>query len=143
MKMWVKLMDLSAEYNPRYRLRANAEEVQRALFADFIVRDDAFLMVCEVDRRLISFANGFLTRPAKTFAQSTIGVIENLFVIKPWRRRGIGREMAARSASLLSHLGAVELHVNVIPKNTDSLKFWRALDYQVQRVAMFKPASIE
>ncbi|HPQ69257.1 MAG TPA: GNAT family N-acetyltransferase [bacterium] len=137
-KMWVELMELTAEFNPRYRLRSGAEEAQRALFADMLARDDSFLMVADVDGKLIAFANGYLTQPYKTFAQAPIGVIENLYVRESFRRRGLGREVSTRAAAWLTHFGATEVHVNVVPKNIDSLKFWRALGYEVHRVAMVK-----
>jgi len=137
-KLWAELMNLTAEINPRYRLRSGAEEVQQKVFSELLANDDAFIIVAEAEKRIIAFANGFLTQPAKTFAQSKIGVIENLMVIEPWRRRGLGKELSNRAMAVLHKMGAIEIHVNVIPKNIVSLKFWRALGFEVQRLGMTK-----
>lgn len=136
--LWTELMDLTAEYNPRYRLRAGAEEVQREIFVDMLRSEEMFIIVCQADSNIIAFANGYITSPAKVFAQSVLGYIENLYVIEPWRRRGIGREVANRAIAWLKHFGAIEITVNAIPKNTESLRFWRAMDFAVHRVAMNK-----
>jgi ribosomal protein S18 acetylase RimI-like enzyme len=136
--LWKELMDLTAEVNPRYRLRVNAEDQQRAIFTEYVRRADAYVIVAETAGRIISFSNGYLTMPAKTFAQSVIGVLENLMVAEEYRRQGIGREMAGKAIGWLGHHGAMEIYVNVIPKNVGSLRFWRAMGFEVQRLAMFK-----
>jgi ribosomal protein S18 acetylase RimI-like enzyme len=136
--LWKELMDLTAEVNPRYRLRVNAEDQQRAIFSEYIRRSDAYVIVGEAAGRIVSFSNGYLTMPAKTFAQSVIGVLENLLVVEDYRRRGIGRETATKAIAWLGRQGAMEIYVNVIPKNVGSLKFWRAMGFEVQRLAMFK-----
>jgi GNAT superfamily N-acetyltransferase len=137
-QMWADLMNLTAEVNPRYRLRAGADELQHAVFLDLLKRNDSFVIVAVAGPKLIGFVNGYFAYPSKVFAQSTIGVLENLFVVEPWRRHGIGRELVNRSVAWLKHFGALELHVNVVPKNVASLKFWRAMEFQVHRLAMVK-----
>ena len=137
-EMWTSLMNLTAEVNPRYRLRPGADDLQRAVFQDLLKRNDSFVIVATAGPKLIAFANGYFAYPSKVFAQSTIGVIENLFVVEPWRRHGIGKELVNRAMAWLKHFGAMELHVNVVPKNVVSLKFWRAMEFQVHRVAMVK-----
>jgi GNAT superfamily N-acetyltransferase len=137
-QMWVDLMNLTAEVNLHYRLRPGADELQHAMFVELLKRSDSFVIVACAGPNLIGFANGYFAYPSKVFAQSTIGVIENLFVVEPWRRRGIGKELVDRAMAWLKHFGAMELHVNVVPKNVASLKFWRAMEFQVHRVAMVK-----
>lgn len=135
-QLWKALMDLTARYNDRYRLRTGATELQREIFADYLRRDDSYLLVGEVDHRLLAFSNGYLTLPGKAFGQTSIGVLENLYVVETWRRQGGGRQMAEAAIEWLTREGALEIYVNVIPKNTNSLQFWRHMGFEVQRLAM-------
>lgn len=134
--MWEELMDLTAVFNPRYRLRAGSVDLQRAVFVDYLRRQGAYVLVGEVDGQVVSFSNGYVTLPAKTFAQAVIGVLENLFVGDQWRRMGIGKQMADAAIERLVDQGAQEIYVNVIPGNGASVKFWRAMGFEVQRLAM-------
>jgi ribosomal protein S18 acetylase RimI-like enzyme len=134
--MWKDLMDLTAVYNSRYRLRAGAADLQRATFTDYLRREDSYLLVGEQAGELVSFSNGYLTVPGKTFAQTVIGVLENLFVVETARGRSLGRQTAEAAIAWLREQGAMEIYVNVIPKNNGSLRFWRAMGFDVQRLAM-------
>jgi hypothetical protein len=44
--------------------------------------------------------------------------------------------MAGRAMNWLKHQGATEIYVNVVPQNVGSLRFWRAMGFGVQRLAM-------
>lgn len=134
--LWKELMDLTAEFNRHYRLRAGAADQQRTVFEEYLRREDSYILVGLVAGRVAAFSNGYLTMPAKSFAQAPIGVLENLFVTESQRRRGRGRELAEAAIGWLSQQGAAEIFVNVIPKNSGSLKFWRAMGFEVQRLAM-------
>jgi ribosomal protein S18 acetylase RimI-like enzyme len=136
--LWKALMDLTADYNVHYRLRAGATDHQHAAFVEYLRRDDSYLLVGENEHRLVSFSNGFLTLPARTFGQATIGVLENLFVVEDHRGSGWGRATAEAAMSWLGRHGADEVHINVIPKNVGSLKFWRRMGFDVQRLSMGK-----
>jgi len=136
--MWRQLMDLTAIYNRRYRLRPGALDMQRATFGDYLRRTDAYIVVAESesDGRLLAFSNGFMTVPSKTFAQAIIGILENLFVIEDYRRQQIGRRTAEYAIAWLTEKGAHEIYVNVIPRNATSVRFWDKMGFVVQRLAM-------
>ena len=129
-------MNLTAIYDPRYRLRVGASDRQRAAFHEYLRREDSYITVGEVRGRVVSFSNGYLTVPAKAFAQTAIGVLENLYVVEELRRKGIGRQAAEYAIKWLNEKGAHEIFVNVIPKNGASLEFWQGMGFSVRRLAM-------
>lgn len=136
--LWKDLMDLTAEVNVHYRLRTGAVDYQRNIFEEYLRREDSYILVGLLNERVIAFSNGYLTMPAKTFVQSPLGVLENLFVVAAHRRQGYGQALAEAAIRWLANLGAAEIFVNVIPKNLGSLKFWRAMGFDVQRLAMIR-----
>ncbi len=134
--LWEKLMRLTAQYNERYKLSPDARRRQEIYFRGYFENSTAAILVARADGIVAAFCNIYVTRPSAVFDQQNLGVIENIYVDKNYRRRGIAGNLVDRSHEYLNNHLADEVFVNVVLANKVSEKFWRAMGYQTQKKSM-------
>jgi predicted acetyltransferase len=139
--MWKKLLDMTAKVNSRYQLAPDAVENQRTFFQSYQSSPLVFCFLARINDEPVGFANGYLIQPTKIFKSKTIGLIENLFVEDLHRRKGIARGLVQKCYDWFEQVDVDEYYVNVVPANTLSEKFWKAMGYTVHKQTMVKTRS--
>lgn len=79
-----------------------------------------------------SAGNAFIY-PAKTL------LVDQLSVSEAFRRRGIGRALMERAASLARDVGADSIQLTVWTFNEEAIAFYKQLGYDVAMLKMVKP----
>jgi ribosomal protein S18 acetylase RimI-like enzyme len=60
-----------------------------------------------------------------------IGYIAEFYVFPAFRRRGVGRRLAARLIALARERGAEDVELDVLPTNRRGLAFWQSLGFSL------------
>jgi ribosomal protein S18 acetylase RimI-like enzyme len=99
--------------------------VRRALYEEWLVEPDAFVLIAELDGQPVGYALVHLRGPEETWATGDrIGSLETLAVLPGERGRGIGTALFERMYKELQDLGVRQLAVGVISKNAAALRFY-------------------
>jgi len=116
-----------AEYEQlTHAVTGNAESLAEHLFG---ARPCIEALVAESGADLLGFAlfftsySTFLTRPGL--------YLEDLFVLEPHRRRGIGRALLARLAALALERGSGRVEWSVLDWNASAIAFYQSLGASV------------
>lgn len=139
--LWAELMVLTSQYNRHYEMIETAKLLQESYLKAFFDSSTAAIFAARDRARIAGFANVYITKPAPVFKQNTLGVIENLYVLPEYRRRGLGRRIVERAHQYFSDFDTDEIYVNVIVANEASEKFWSAMGYQTQKLTMARAGS--
>lgn len=111
-----------------YEREPDAVEVTPAVLRAQLasVRPPFECLLAEVDGDPVGLALFF---PTYSTWRGAVGIhLEDLFVLEPWRRRGIGRALVRRLAALALERGCGRLELAVLDWNAPAIAFYRALD---------------
>jgi GNAT superfamily N-acetyltransferase len=61
-----------------------------------------------------------------------IGIVEEFYIEPRYRRKGLGRALAARASSQLGEMGAEVIAAYVLRRNVQALKFWQKIGFSVE-----------
>lgn len=138
LSMWSALLEMTAEVNSRYRLGPDAVDHQREFFNKNKRNFNVYSYVALLDDLPVGFSNGYLILPTPIFDQREIGLIENIFVRKEFRRMGIGSRLVDECYKYFRSRFVSEIFINVVPANELSYKFWTAKGYDVHKLTLAK-----
>ena len=72
-------------------------------------------------------------------ATSLMGIMEEFYIAPPYRRKGLGRALAARTSSHLREMGAAGITAYVLRRNVRALKFWRKIGFSIEVHQLYRP----
>jgi GNAT superfamily N-acetyltransferase len=120
------ILELARYEHLEQLVRGNAHELAQHLFG---AHPFAEALVAETENQIVGFAlyffnySTFLTRP---------GVyLEDLFVLAPYRKQGIGRGLLSAVRDLAAARGAGRLEWSVLDWNQDAIDFYRRFGAEV------------
>jgi aminoglycoside 6'-N-acetyltransferase I len=97
------------------------------------------LMMYDADRRPVGFIEGSIRADYVNGTEtSPVGFVEGVFVVPPWRRRGIARQLFAAVGDWAKSRGCHELASDALLENEPSQHAHRALGFrETDRVVYF------
>jgi ribosomal protein S18 acetylase RimI-like enzyme len=98
-------------------------------FQRLLSRDDlqAFIYVAEVNGAVIGYAMAGL---AREHVPGYIGELYGIYILPPYHRSGIGRQLVQAVANELMHAGVPSMYVLVFKENTRARRFYESLGGQ-------------
>jgi GNAT superfamily N-acetyltransferase len=63
---------------------------------------------------------------------SLTGIVEEFYIEPRYRRKGLGRALAARTSSQLREMGAAAIAAYVLRRNVQALKFWQNIGFSIE-----------
>jgi GNAT superfamily N-acetyltransferase len=133
--LWGSLSEHHATVAPRLRelgpLRSAAESwrVRRALYEEWLIEPDAFVLIAEAAGTPVGYALVHVRGPEETWdTGDRIAVLETLVVLATHRGSGIGAALFERFYEELRALGIGVFEVAVVETNADARRFYERQD---------------
>ncbi len=79
------------------------------------------------DKKIVGYLHGtFFSNPYRKG-----GYIEDIFVIKEFRRKGFAKKMINEFIKILKNKGYKKIHLSVNTKNTNAIKLYKKLGFEI------------
>ncbi len=115
---------------------SRAIESARRDFEERLTNPDHRVFVAEADGSVLGMASAE-SRRRRRWADPH-GYIADVFVLEPYRGRGIGRALVAAAEGWLGSSGYREIRVNVHPRNDRALRLYQRLGWSEVAINMGK-----
>ena len=129
-ELWAELVSFHARYDPRYMMKAGADNG----FADHLRShlDDAnhLLLVAEMDGEVVGFLNGELLEYPPCFEHRSHGFIDNMAVSPQWQRIGLGTALLEKGMAWFSAKGVPTVEGKVHLLNPLAMGFWQKTGFE-------------
>ncbi|MCE4599320.1 MAG: GNAT family N-acetyltransferase [Desulfurococcales archaeon] len=99
-----RFYSFNEEFDPAWSLASNAEEVSRELALEYIKDGGGVVLIADYDGQVVGYLRA-VVRENRILAWSKIGVIQELYVLPPYRGRGIAKRLVEEAGRKLRELG--------------------------------------
>ena len=110
------------DFNTEFETETDNADVLAVRFARILALDGIVAVLAEDDREPVGFALLSL-RPAIWF-DGPVAQLEELYVVRALRSRGIGTQVLDLSRRLVRELGSPEMHIGVDEVDVDTRRFY-------------------
>lgn len=121
-----KIIDKSIKLPSKDKLKIEFEE--------FIKNKNLIIFIAEIEDNVVAYSNCKIHRSV----WSKGGYIDDIFVLKNYRKKGIATELIKEFSGYLKGKRLNQISLNVNPKNTDAIKLYRKLDFELVQYGMRK-----
>ncbi len=94
-----------------------------------LVDSNIHVLVAEADGKMIGYVQGEVTRRSDHLPR-TVGQISLMYVVKQFRRKGVGRRLIKELCKFFGSHKAEDLTVRYIIGNKEAEGFWRKLGFE-------------
>jgi GNAT superfamily N-acetyltransferase len=113
--------------DPRYRISDDAPARWSADLRTWVRSDADRILVADAGPAgLVGLAVAHLSWPAPIYVQRLMVWVDDLYVVPPWRGRGVGRALLDHLGAWGRAAGATELRAGVLAANEQGRLFWSA-----------------
>lgn len=137
--MWRQLAAEHTVYDAqRYHWADDAADSWRRYLIGLLGQDGVMVFVAADERdRPVGFAVGKLAELPSVFAARQAGAVQDVFVRRECRGRGIGRRLVLTVAECLRELGAEEITLRVAANNHQAVAFYEKLGMRAVTKEMY------
>ena len=128
--LWHEMVAAHASLEDLYTPRADAGDIALQHFRRVCAAEDRLLLICRGES-VCGFLSASIRPAAPVFDASPVGVINELAVAAPYRRRGVGRRLYEEARAWLAGRGIGRVEVRTLTGNEASNAFWRKLGLQM------------
>ncbi|MCQ2506756.1 MAG: GNAT family N-acetyltransferase [Lachnospiraceae bacterium] len=133
--MLVELNNYHAEGRPDLFIKTEDVIYTKEKFEKMINDPNYVMLMAYADEKKVGFAITVIKEKLVMVTHKN-GIMEELFVDREYRRRGIGRLLYNETVERLNKKGIDRLMLTVWSLNPDAIRFYRALNMNVQRFVM-------
>jgi len=103
------------------------DKILKKEFNDALVFKKHLILVVEEDKKLIGYLHGtYFSNP-----YSKGGYVEDIFVLKEFRKRGIAKNLINKFIKILKNKGYKKIQLSVNPKNIGAIKLYKNLGFEI------------
>jgi GNAT superfamily N-acetyltransferase len=124
--LWTDFLGEAAELDDRLRLRSDAAQRWTADYPEWLQDTTRVLSVSALGNQIVGFVSGHLWGPEPVFEDCIEIFVEYLYVLPPFRRKGIGGEMVRHVVDWGANLGATRVRIKTPARSEDALRFWHS-----------------
>ena len=137
--MWRQLAVQHSGYDAeRYHWADGAADSWREYLLSLLGKSDVLVMVAaDGANRLVGFTVGKLAELPSVFAARQAGSVQDVFVRRECRGRGIGKRLVLTVAECLRELGAEEITLRVAANNREAIAFYEKLGMRAVTQEMY------
>src|SRR5918998_428082 len=129
-RLWMQSAEEHKGHDPVYATAPGAEKTMRRFLTDLARNSYAFLFVATVGDRTVGFVSGELREGSPTFQPKTWASVDDVFVERDQRNRGIVRALIASVEGWARQKGANGVSLQVAAANARGRKFYEDLGFR-------------
>ncbi len=123
-----RFYSFNEEFDPAWALDEDAEAIARELAGEYIGSDD-LVLVAEYDNEVVGYIR-IVVVENRILASKRLGVIKELYVLPPFRGRGIASRLIAEAQERLGDMGVKHISAEFPAANYVAERFYRALSFR-------------
>ena len=127
--VWGELAGFHADLDPAFTPSPQWPREYGAYLRALIGRDDAMAVIARDAGQVIGYAIGRITALPPFFEHRYRGYIHDVYVMEPYRRRGVGRRLVAEILTWLRQHGVSMVELTVAARN-EAIPFWESLGFR-------------
>ena len=120
-------MQMHEETDASFALAADGLERWEEMVLDLMGRQDTFVIVAELDRRVVGFCLGWVARNPNIYKVSEVGFISEIAVVSGARRQGVGRSLIAAARAWFQTHELDHFQLSTAVWNLEAQRFWEAV----------------
>ena len=133
-KRIVELRLLSQEHaeksNPLiWRITEEGKKLLKQKVENDLANSNVQVLLAEADGEVIGYVQGEVTRRSDHMPR-TVGQVSLMYVVKQFRRKGVGRRLVKELCKFFNSNKAEDLTVRYIIGNKEAESFWRKLGFE-------------
>jgi ribosomal protein S18 acetylase RimI-like enzyme len=133
-KKIVELRLLSQEHaeksNPLiWRITEQGKKLLKQKVENDLADNNIMVLLAEADGKIIGYVQGEVTSRSD-HTPRTVGHVSLMYVVKQFRRKGVGRRLMKELCKFFNSNKAEDLTVRYIIGNTEAEEFWRKLGFE-------------
>lgn len=136
--LWAEMVAYHAALDPETFRPAEygAERYARSVL-DRLRDSDARVLAAEIDGAVVGYVNGVIADITNDlFLPLRCGLLADIYVQAPFRRRGLGRQLVERLMTWFRARGVNHFEWHVSAGNHEALAFWRAIGGETTMLRM-------
>ena len=127
--VWGQLAEYHSGLDAAFTPSEHWSREYAAYLRTLMSRDDAIAVVASNDEEIVGYAVGRITTLPAFFATRYRGYIHDVYVMEPYRRRGVGRRLVAEILTWLRQHGVSMVELTVAARN-EAIPFWESLGFR-------------
>ncbi len=128
--LWMRSAEEHTAYDAVYATSPDAEKIMRRFLADLSSSAHSCLFVAENDSEVVGFLSGEIREGSPAFSPKTWAAVEDIYVTRTYRSRGIGRALVDACAEWARDKGANGVSLQVAAGNERARKFYETLGFR-------------
>jgi GNAT superfamily N-acetyltransferase len=122
--LWAALHREHEALDARYRLAPDAPLRWARDLDEWMGVEHRLVLLAEASGGAVGLLVAQLAWPAPVYAPSLLAHVDDLYVVPPWRGRGVGKMLLEESERWARRHGATSLQAGVLAANDEGLAFW-------------------
>ena len=135
-KLWVELAEEHRRLDNRYRPNQQAAERYRMFMLEGLYQPDRVVFVAGDSEKIAGFINGRVTGPSAIFNERLEGVIQDLYVHPPFRRKKLGSRLLEELLKEFKEMRVTNVLLDVSSLNRGAQMFWRSRGFTDFRLTL-------
>lgn len=131
--LWIRSAEEHTAYDDVYATSPEAEKIMRRFLADLSSSAHSCLFVAEVpdaSGEIVGFLSGEIREGSPAFSPKTWAAVEDIYVTRTYRGRGIGRALVEACGEWARDKGADGVSLQVAAGNERARKFYDGLGFR-------------
>ena len=112
-----------------WRITEEGKKLLRQNVENDLVENDICVLLAEADGKIIGYVQGEVTSRSD-YMPRTVGHVSLIYVVKQFRRKGVGRRLMQHLCKFFNLNKAEHLTVRYIIGNKEAEGFWRKLGFE-------------
>lgn len=129
-RLWREMMDLHNEFDPRFAIVRNSEDISRRYLHSVMERSDYRIFVAVDEDRVVGYTMGIILANPEMFQLSQYGFLAEMSVHQDYRLQGLGRQMWESLEEWFAGVGVEVVQLNVSVLNAKGRGFWDKLGFE-------------
>jgi ribosomal protein S18 acetylase RimI-like enzyme len=130
-ELWGDLAGLHESLDPAFTPADTWQDGYAQYLTGLLGRDDARVLVARRNGDIVAYGIARVTLLPPFFLERRRGFIQDVYTVKGYRRRGIGRKLANALLHWLREVGMETAELTVASGNLPGIHFWRNLGFEV------------
>lgn len=139
--LWHEMVTFHARRGDYWRVRRGSKRSFHNHIADMIAEGTSGVFVAEDEGQPIGFVVAQVASRARCFVQKEHGLICDLAVAEPYRRRGVGEKLFCRAMRWIRDKGLGIAEVRVATANAVATSFWEKMGFEAYMMLLKKDLS--